>query len=203
MWGHEEWSNMVATQVGSFGSGKCGESKNKALKRPLKEWQPQTGDSVRGEGSKDLQTNYKTGIQANPGFQYDITFVYNELNSEPLDLGETNKFLKLVAEMKAIQKAISTPGNHLAKTDRESWIVKSPRARIMRSIEGCRKELSSSISTPDGPTSTSLAPSSTPLGLGNCYTLTFDPKTSQSGEQDDNDSDDGNCEYDVDIYDDE
>ncbi|GJS64744.1 hypothetical protein Tco_0679308 [Tanacetum coccineum] len=47
------------------------------------------------------------------------------------------------------------------------------------------------------------APSSTPLGLGNCYTLTFDPETSQSDEQEDNDSDDGNHEYDVDIYDDE
>ncbi|GKA92396.1 hypothetical protein Tco_0814321 [Tanacetum coccineum] len=61
-----------------------------------------------------------------------------------------------------------------------------------------------SISTPGGPSSTSPAPSSTPLGLGDCYTPTFDPKTSQSGEQDDNDSDDdGNREYDVDIYDDE
>ncbi|GKB20176.1 hypothetical protein Tco_0854099, partial [Tanacetum coccineum] len=61
-----------------------------------------------------------------------------------------------------------------------------------------------SISTPGGPSSTSPAPSSTPLGLGNCYTPTFDPETSQSGEQeDDNGSDDGNGEYDVDIYDDE
>ncbi|GJZ82467.1 hypothetical protein Tco_0647640 [Tanacetum coccineum] len=60
-----------------------------------------------------------------------------------------------------------------------------------------------SISTPGGPSSTSPAPSSTPLGLGNCYTPTFDPETSQSGEQDDNGSDDGNREYDVDIYDDE
>ncbi|GKA12403.1 hypothetical protein Tco_0691949, partial [Tanacetum coccineum] len=51
-----------------------------------------------------------------------------------------------------------------------------------------------SISTPGGPSSTSPAPSSTPLGLG-----TFDPETSQSGEQeDDNGSDDGNGEYDVD-----
>ncbi|GKA61874.1 acidic leucine-rich nuclear phosphoprotein 32 family member A [Tanacetum coccineum] len=58
-----------------------------------------------------------------------------------------------------------------------------------------------SISTPGGPSSTSPAPSSTPLGLGNCYTPTFDPETSQSGEKDDNDSDDGNREYDVDIYD--
>ncbi|GJX37021.1 hypothetical protein Tco_0250324 [Tanacetum coccineum] len=39
-----------------------------------------------------------------------------------------------------------------------------------------------SISTPGGPSSTSPAPSSTPLGLGNCYTLTFDPETSRSGE---------------------
>nr|GEY75434.1 hypothetical protein [Tanacetum cinerariifolium] len=44
---------------------------------------------------------------------------------------------------------------------------------------------------------------STPLDLGNCYTPTFDPKTSQSGEEDDNGSDDDNREYDVDIYDDE
>ncbi|GKB12301.1 F-box domain containing protein [Tanacetum coccineum] len=57
-----------------------------------------------------------------------------------------------------------------------------------------------SISTPGGPSSTSPAPSSTPLGLGNCYTPTFDPETSQSGEQDNNGSDDGNREYDVDIY---
>ncbi|GKC91986.1 hypothetical protein Tco_1157428 [Tanacetum coccineum] len=42
-----------------------------------------------------------------------------------------------------------------------------------------------SISTPGGPSYTSLAHSSTPLGLGNCYTPTFDPETSQSGEQDD------------------
>nr|GEZ29299.1 hypothetical protein [Tanacetum cinerariifolium] len=60
-----------------------------------------------------------------------------------------------------------------------------------------------SISTPGGPNSTSPAPNSTPLGLGNSYTPTFDPETSQSGEQDDNGSDDGNREYDVDIYDDE
>nr|GEW01215.1 hypothetical protein [Tanacetum cinerariifolium] len=60
----------------------------------------------------------------------------------------------------------------------------------------------SSISTPGGPSSTTLAPSSTPLGLGNCYTPTFDAETSQSGEQDDNGNDDGNREYDVDIYDD-
>ncbi|GJW68524.1 hypothetical protein Tco_0122948 [Tanacetum coccineum] len=60
-----------------------------------------------------------------------------------------------------------------------------------------------SISTPGGPNSTSPAPSSTPLGLGNSYTPTFDTETSQSGEQDDNGSDDGNREYDVDIYDDE
>ncbi|GJZ73168.1 hypothetical protein Tco_0637314 [Tanacetum coccineum] len=60
-----------------------------------------------------------------------------------------------------------------------------------------------SISTPGGPSSTSPAPSSTPPGLGNCYTPTLDPETSQSGEQDNNGSDDGNREYDVDIYYDE
>ncbi|GJT45231.1 linoleate 13S-lipoxygenase 2-1, chloroplastic-like protein [Tanacetum coccineum] len=60
-----------------------------------------------------------------------------------------------------------------------------------------------SISTPGGPNSTSPAPSSYPLGLGNSYTPTFDTETSQSGEQDDNGSDDGNREYDVDIYDDD
>nr|GEX83279.1 concanavalin A-like lectin/glucanase, subgroup [Tanacetum cinerariifolium] len=60
-----------------------------------------------------------------------------------------------------------------------------------------------SLSTPGGPSSTSPSPSSTPLGLGNCYTPTFDPETSQSGEQDDIGSDDGNREYDVDIYDDD
>ncbi|GJX26028.1 hypothetical protein Tco_0232324 [Tanacetum coccineum] len=60
-----------------------------------------------------------------------------------------------------------------------------------------------SISTPGGPSSTSPSPSSTPLGLGNCYTPTFDLKNSQCGEQDDNGSDGGNHEYDVDIYDDE
>ncbi|GJR40261.1 hypothetical protein Tco_1215945 [Tanacetum coccineum] len=41
------------------------------------------------------------------------------------------------------------------------------------------------------------------LSSGNCYTPTFDPETSQSGEQDDNGSDDGNRKYDVDTYDDE
>nr|GEX54443.1 acidic leucine-rich nuclear phosphoprotein 32 family member A [Tanacetum cinerariifolium] len=61
----------------------------------------------------------------------------------------------------------------------------------------------SSISTPGGPNSSSPTPSFTPLGLGNCYTLTFDPETSQSGKLEDNGSDDGNHEYDVDIYDDE
>nr|GEV71162.1 hypothetical protein [Tanacetum cinerariifolium] len=60
----------------------------------------------------------------------------------------------------------------------------------------------SSISTPGRPSSTSPALSSTPLGLGNCYTPTFDAETSQSGEQDDNGNEDGNREYDVDIYDD-
>nr|GEV94574.1 transcription factor MYB58-like [Tanacetum cinerariifolium] len=49
------------------------------------------------------------------------------------------------------------------------------------------------------PNSTSPAPSSTPLGLDNSYTPTFDPETSQSGKRDDNGSDDGNREYDVDI----
>ncbi|GKC76555.1 hypothetical protein Tco_1127329 [Tanacetum coccineum] len=58
---------------------------------------------------------------------------------------------------------------------------------------------SGSISTLGGPSSISPAPSSTPLGRGDCYTLTFDPETSHSGEQDDNDSDDGNREYDVNI----
>nr|GEW80016.1 hypothetical protein [Tanacetum cinerariifolium] len=58
-----------------------------------------------------------------------------------------------------------------------------------------------SISTLGGPSSTSPAPICTPIGLGNSYTSTFDPKTSQRGEQDDNGSDDGNREYDVDIYD--
>ncbi|GJU69171.1 hypothetical protein Tco_1255430 [Tanacetum coccineum] len=60
-----------------------------------------------------------------------------------------------------------------------------------------------SISTPSGPSSTSTAPRSTPLDLGNCYTPTFDPETSQSGEEDDNGSDDGNREYDIVIYVDE
>ncbi|GJT47393.1 hypothetical protein Tco_0956108 [Tanacetum coccineum] len=50
------------------------------------------------------------------------------------------------------------------------------------------------ISTPGGPSFTSPAPSSTPIGFGNCYTPTFDPETSKSGEQDDNGSDDGNHE---------
>nr|GEY86127.1 reverse transcriptase domain-containing protein [Tanacetum cinerariifolium] len=54
-----------------------------------------------------------------------------------------------------------------------------------------------------GPSFTSPTPSTTPPSLGNCYTPTFDPETSQSGQQDDNDSDDGNRKYDVDIYDDE
>nr|GEZ75517.1 hypothetical protein [Tanacetum cinerariifolium] len=60
-----------------------------------------------------------------------------------------------------------------------------------------------SISTLGGPSSSSPAPSFTPLGLGNCYTPTFDLETSQSGEQEENGSDDGNQEYDVDICDDE
>nr|GEW98521.1 protein heat intolerant 4 [Tanacetum cinerariifolium] len=60
-----------------------------------------------------------------------------------------------------------------------------------------------SISTPGSRSSTSPTPSSTHLGLGDCYTTTFDLETCQSGEQDDNDSDDGNREYDVDIYDEE
>ncbi|GKE61341.1 hypothetical protein Tco_1511708, partial [Tanacetum coccineum] len=42
-----------------------------------------------------------------------------------------------------------------------------------------------SISTPGGPSSTSPAPSSTPLGLVNSYSPAFDPKTSQRGQQDD------------------
>nr|GFC25256.1 hypothetical protein [Tanacetum cinerariifolium] len=48
-----------------------------------------------------------------------------------------------------------------------------------------------SISTPGGPSSSFPSPSSTPLDLGNCYTPTFDLETSQSGEQEDNGSDDG------------
>ncbi|GKE80165.1 hypothetical protein Tco_1550165, partial [Tanacetum coccineum] len=72
-----------------------------------------------------------------------------------------------------------------------------------RDLFGVSSKSIRSISTPGGPSSTSPAPSSTPLGLGDCYTPTFDPETSQSGKQDDNDSDDGNRDYDVDIYDDE
>nr|GEY71175.1 hypothetical protein [Tanacetum cinerariifolium] len=56
-----------------------------------------------------------------------------------------------------------------------------------------------SISTPGGPSFTSPAPRSTPLDLGNCYIPTFDPETSQSGEEDDNDSDDDNREYDAEM----
>nr|GEV95384.1 protein kinase-like domain, phloem protein 2-like protein [Tanacetum cinerariifolium] len=85
-------------------------------------------------------------------------------------------------EMKAIQDAI-TAGIIPPKTDRE----------ILAEV---------TWSTNRGPSSTSPAPSSTPLGLDKCYSPTFNHETSQSGEQDDNDSDDGNCEYDVDIYDD-
>nr|GEW78127.1 reverse transcriptase domain-containing protein [Tanacetum cinerariifolium] len=70
-------------------------------------------------------------------------------------------------------------------------------------LEDLKRQHAFFISTPGGPSSTYPAPISTPLGLGNCYTPTFDAETSQSGEQDDNGSDDGNREYDVDIYDDE
>nr|GEY05884.1 ribonuclease H-like domain-containing protein [Tanacetum cinerariifolium] len=66
-----------------------------------------------------------------------------------------------------------------------------------------KRSKENSISTPGGPSSSSPAPSSTPLCLGNCYTSTFDLETSQSGEQEDNGSDDGNQEYGVDIYDDD
>nr|GFB63068.1 hypothetical protein [Tanacetum cinerariifolium] len=81
--------------------------------------------------------------------------------------------------MKAIQEAI-TVGTILPKTNRE----------VLAEVTQSRQELSGSISTPGGPISTSPAPSSTPLGLGNCYTPTFDPETSQSGQQNDNDSND-------------
>ncbi|GJS62998.1 hypothetical protein Tco_0677562, partial [Tanacetum coccineum] len=96
---------------------------------------------------------------------------------------------------------IAGVGRNLAGTGnldsgRYSFIVSDSRFIHSSSV-------SRSISTPGGPSSTSPAPSSTPLGLGDCYTPTFDPETSQSGEQDDNDSDDGNRDYDVDIYDDE
>nr|GEU35770.1 hypothetical protein [Tanacetum cinerariifolium] len=99
--------------------------------------------------------------------------------------------------MKAIQDAI-TAGTIPPKTDREilAEITRSTNRAHIAVFPG-------SISTPGGPSSTSPSPSSTPLGLGNCYTLTFDPETSQSDEQEDNGSDDGNHEYDVDIYDDE
>nr|GEW45077.1 hypothetical protein [Tanacetum cinerariifolium] len=60
-----------------------------------------------------------------------------------------------------------------------------------------------SISTPSGPSFTSPASSSTPFALSYCYTPTFHPETSQSGQQDNNGSDDRNRENDVDIYDEE
>nr|GEY77393.1 hypothetical protein [Tanacetum cinerariifolium] len=60
-----------------------------------------------------------------------------------------------------------------------------------------------SISTPGGPSFTSPASSSNPFALSYCYTPTFHPETSQSGQQDNNGSDDRNREYDVDIYDEE
>ena len=59
--------------------------------------------------------------------------------------------------------------------------------------------------TPSCPSSTSPAPSSTPLGLDNCYSYGFCPRTSAivTGEEDDSGGGgDGNSEYD-DIYDDE
>ncbi|GJZ25455.1 hypothetical protein Tco_0569708 [Tanacetum coccineum] len=151
----------------------------------------------------------------------------HKLNLEPLDpfSGETNKFLKLVAEMKAIQEAI-TAGTIPPKTDREilAEVTQSTNrahiAGVGRNLAGTSnldsewsqpdlgtsssqfqipnlytpQVFPGSISTPGGPSSTSTAPSSTPLGFGNCYTPTFDPETSKSGEQDDNGSDDGNRE---------
>nr|GEV46499.1 hypothetical protein [Tanacetum cinerariifolium] len=113
------------------------------------------------------------------------------------------------AKMKAIQDAI-TAGTIPPKTDRQI-LAKVTRNTNRVYIAGVGRNLAgtgnldsvSSISTPGGPSSSSPAPSSTPLGLGNCYTPTFDLETSQSGEQEDNGSDDGNHEYDVDIYDDD
>nr|GEU48000.1 RNA-directed DNA polymerase, eukaryota [Tanacetum cinerariifolium] len=100
-----------------------------------------------------------------------------QLNSEPLDpfSGETIKFPKL----DAIQEAI-TAETILPKMDKE----------VLAEVTHSRQELSGSISTAGGPNSTSPAPSSTPLGLSNSYTPTFDPETSKSGKQDDNGSDD-------------
>nr|GEZ05594.1 hypothetical protein [Tanacetum cinerariifolium] len=124
----------------------------------------------------------------------------------------------LYAEMKAIRDVI-TAGTIPPKTDRQI-LAEVTRSTNRAHIAGVGRNLAgtgnldprrsqpdlvfpSSISTPGGPSSSSPAPSSTPLGLGNCYTTTFDLETSQSGEQEDNGSDDGNHEYDVDIYDDE
>nr|GEY27754.1 glucan endo-1,3-beta-glucosidase-like [Tanacetum cinerariifolium] len=124
-------------------------------------------------------------------------------------------------EMKAIQDAI-TAGTIPPKTNREI-LAEVTRSTNCAHIAGVGRNLAGtpssqfqipdlytpqvfpcSISTPGGPSSTSPAPSSNPLGLGNCYTPTFDLETSQSGEQEDyNGSDDGNGEYDVDIYDDD
>nr|GEX67809.1 hypothetical protein [Tanacetum cinerariifolium] len=97
--------------------------------------------------------------------------------------------------MKAIQDAI-TARTIPPKMDREILAeFKIPDLFTPQVFPG-------SISTPGSPSSTSSTPSSIPLGLGNCYTPTFDPETSQSDEQDDNGSDDDNREYDIDIYDD-
>ncbi|GJW38630.1 hypothetical protein Tco_0064475 [Tanacetum coccineum] len=109
--------------------------------------------------------------------------------------------------MKAIQDAI-TAGTIPPKTDRQI-LAEVTRSTNRAHIAGVGRNLAGtaiwilggtpasqfqipdlytpqvfpdSISTPGGPSSTSPAPSSTPLGLGNCYTLTFDPETRRSGE---------------------
>nr|GEW26683.1 hypothetical protein [Tanacetum cinerariifolium] len=97
------------------------------------------------------------------------------------------------AEMKAIHHAI-TVGTIPPKTDREilAEITQSINHAHLACVGMNLAVFPDFISTPGGPSSASPTASSTPLGLGNCYTPIFDPKTSQSGEQDDNGSDDAN-----------
>nr|GEW68333.1 hypothetical protein [Tanacetum cinerariifolium] len=136
-----------------------------------------------------------------------IDFCYIFLQSST-KISDNNPIL-CEAEMKAIQDAI-TAGTIPPKTNRQILaevtrsINRAHIAGVGRNLAGTGNfDYGSSIYTPGGPSSSSPALSSTPLGLGNCYTPTFDLETSQSGKQEDNGSDDGNHEYDVDIYDDE
>ncbi|GJT07213.1 hypothetical protein Tco_0841675 [Tanacetum coccineum] len=166
------------------GSGKRGESKHTTLKKAFKQ-----------NGNRKLEIVFEAKDQKT--FKPIVNEVNKILNSEPLDpfSGETIKFPKLVVT--------TGPGygtrEQLEDMKRQHALEKEEKIKSSKGQQNALKKFVDFFNRHQGTPSLLYTIYYTP----EVYTPTFDTETSQSGEQDDNGSDDGNREYDVDIYDDE